>query len=154
ISVNSVQGSGGNIDFSAHPLVALSATAKNGKGGEITIVALDQPSIGNGNVYLSTTPISSGGSAANNNGDITIISSRSDNFTGLLSSGKIDTTSGKAGTGAVVIQSSLPDLTTPIQINTTDGSIFSGSVTGGSLTHSVIDLTGSTISTSNAPVTV
>lgn len=120
-------GGPGSIDLDgANPISALSATSKNGNGGNITLVAFG------GSIRLpGSVTIQSGGGGAGRNGDVTIIGGGGAGST--ISAGTINTTGGTGGGGSVSVSAAVPYIVgggdcAPC-VNFKNGALLSGAFT-------------------------
>jgi len=129
VTVTGASATGGQIDFDATDVVTINtrSTAANGSGGDLNLIAFLGSDL-TGQVFTDgTTAITTGGTGAGVNGNVTIVAGNAaDNALNVAS---INTAGGSGGGGNVFIAASTPDTTPSVVLSKTNAAITAGDFT-------------------------
>lgn len=140
-------------------VINTSSAKANTPGGAVTLFAFANPNdalVGGHVVLGSTTKIQTGGNGTGKNGDVLVVAGATSTASVPLTVqvGAVDTTGGAAGSGSIGLYTSTPNTGSKgITIDTTLGTVKSGSFTGGALVNGAVSVGGS-LTTNGGSVTV
>lgn len=136
VTVTGASALGGRMDFDNINLSSLTAnsTFAGGSAGDITLLSLFGTA-NTGEVFTdAATVISANGNGAGSNGDITVVSTKTNGFAGVVINGDITIAGGAAGTGSISLNTSA--FNGNVTLSKTTAAVTAGTVTGGAVVNS------------------
>jgi len=139
VTITGASATGGRIDMDANNLAGLLANSSfaGGDGGDITLVSF-YGSADTGEIFTDAAmQFNAGGNGAGDNGNITLVSSRSNGADGIVLNNSLTLTGGAQGTGTITLSTS--NLPGNVILSKATGAVTTGTFLGGTGAASDID---------------